>query len=112
MSAGPQLLSVADLAARFKRGTRWAAARMAEMRHVVTGGRLFTTEEWLAEWLAAESVPQKNWPKANYDPLEEVVDSRAIQVIGAWFARGWVKFDEAKMAEAVARAGKIVVNAV
>jgi hypothetical protein len=82
MKAGAQPISVEALAARFKRGTRWAAARIRQMRHVQTGGDLFTTEEWLAEWLAANSVPQANWPVHNYDPLEEIVCSRVIQMVG------------------------------
>ena len=72
-------ISVEELARRFKRGNRWATARMREMRHSCVGGQLFTTEEWLAEWLAAESVPQTNWPKQNLDPLEEAVCSRVIE---------------------------------
>ena len=82
MSAPIQPISVLELAARFKRGNRWAAALMRQMRHMKTGGQMFTTEEWLAEYLAAESIPQRNWPKQNLDPLEEAVCSRVIEVIG------------------------------
>jgi hypothetical protein len=81
-AAAIQPISVAELAKRFQRGTRWASARMRQMRHMKTGGQMFTTEEWLAEWLAAESIPQQNWPKQNLDPLEEAVCSRVIEVIG------------------------------
>ena len=82
MSATTQPISVAELAARFKRGNRWASSLMRQMRHMKTGGQMFTTEEWLAEYLAAESIPQRNWPKQNLDPLEEAVCSRVIEVIG------------------------------
>ena len=80
MSTKP--IDVKELARRFKRGNRWATARMREMRHLSAGGDLFTTEEWLLEWLVAESVPQTNWPKQNMDPLEEAVCSRVIQMMG------------------------------
>lgn len=76
-------VTVAEMAARFGKSTRWSAATMRKMRHVPgTARSMFTTEEWLAEWLAAESVPQRNWPKRNLDPLEEAVCSRVIEVIG------------------------------
>ena len=83
-----QMITVPMLAKRFNRGTRWATARMREMRHLEESGALFTTEEWLMEWLVAESIPQTNWPKQNLDPLEEAVCSRVIQVIGELAAKG------------------------
>lgn len=86
-----EYISVADMAARFKRGMRWAAARMREVRHVEIGGELFTTEEWLAEWVTAQSVPQRNWPKANLDPLEEAVCGRVIHVLGDLAKAGSIK---------------------
>ena len=89
MSAEP--ISVAQFAARFSKGTRWARARMRQMRHVADGGDIYTTEEWLAEWLAAKSIPQQNWPLHNYDPLEEMVCSRVIQMIGALAREGALK---------------------
>lgn len=77
------VISVEELARRFGRSNRWAAALMRRMRHVGTQAHnMYTTEEWLAEWLAAKSVPQMNWPRSNYDPLEDVVCSRVIQAIG------------------------------
>lgn len=94
------LITVEQLAARFGRpmnvfgrqtGLRWAARRMRQMRHVETAGELFTTEEWLAEWLAAEAVPQVNWPKQNLDPLEEAVSSRVIQLIGELARSGKIR---------------------
>lgn len=88
---GVRLLDVHDLAERFGRGARWAAIRMREMRHTTIGSELFTTEEWLAEWLAAESVPQTNWPKQNLDPLEEAVCSRVIALVGDLARAGRIK---------------------
>ncbi len=85
------ILSVHDLAERFNRGPRWAALRMREMRHMSAGGEMFTTEEWLAEWLAAKSVPQANWPKQNLDPLEEAVCSRVIALVGDLARAGRIK---------------------
>ena len=82
MSATTQPISVVELATRFKRGNRWASSLMRKLRHFKVGWQMFTTEEWLAEYLAAESVPQRNWPKQNLDPLEEAVCSRVIEVIG------------------------------
>lgn len=93
MSASVKPISVAELATRFGQGTRWAAARMRKMRHMTTGGQMFTTEEWLAEWLAAESVPQQNWPKQNLDPLEEAVCSRVIEVIGDLTRMGKIRVE-------------------
>lgn len=88
---GVGILSVHDLAERFNRGTRWAALRMRDMRHMSAGGEMFTTEEWLAEWLAAKSVPQANWPKQNLDPLEEAVCSRVISLVGDLARSGRIK---------------------
>lgn len=86
-----QMITVPMLAKRFNRGTRWATARMREMRHLNAGGELFSTEEWLAEWLVAKSVPATNWPKQNLDPLEEAVCSRVIQIMGDLAAAGRIK---------------------
>lgn len=91
-----QPIDAAELARRFStprklRGTRWAAAQMRRMRHVVMGGEMFTTEEWLAEWLAAESIPQTNWPLRDYDPVDEMILSRVIQLMGALAAQGKIQ---------------------
>lgn len=79
----PAPISARGLGARFGRSVRWGTERMREMRHVRIGRELFTTEEWLAEFIAARSIPQTNWPPStNMDPLEETVKSVALQVIG------------------------------
>ncbi len=83
-----EILNAERLAARFGKGRRWAAKRLRQMRHVEKGGDIWTTEEWLAEWLAAESVPQTNWPKQHLDPLEEAVCSRVIQIVGELTKKG------------------------
>ena len=92
--ASIQPISVEDLARRFKRSNRFAARLMRRMRHV-PGRHPYTTEEWLAEWLAAKSVPAQNWPPVGerLDPLEQAVCSRVIEMMGN-----------------LARAGKIVVR--
>ena len=92
-----QPVTVAQMAARFGKSTRWAAAVMRRMRHVPGPTRsMFTTEQWLAEWVAMKAIPSQSWPgkSVTYDPLEEVVNSRVIQLVGA-----------------LAGAGKIVVRA-
>lgn len=95
MDANPPTIpiSVAQLGKRFGKGNRWAAAVMRRMRHVHSGRDLFTTEEWLAEFLAAQSVPQQNWPQRStvYDPLEEVVSSRVIQLVGELARAGKIR---------------------
>lgn len=91
MSAPTNIIDVPELARRFGKSTRWATKVMRRMRHVPCGRQLFTTEEWLAEWLAARSVPQMNWPQNNYDPLEEVVGSRLIQLVGELARTGKIR---------------------
>lgn len=78
----PEFISAEQLARRFGKGMRWAMMRLREMRHTTIGGEMFTTEEWLAEYVAAKTLPAANWPKANLDPLEEAVCSRVIQTLG------------------------------
>ncbi len=95
MNAGLQTISVEQFQARYfpSKGKRWARARMRKMRHVTEGSDIFTTEEWLAEWLAAAAIPQQNWPVHNYDPLEEIVLSRVIQMLGALARTGAIKVE-------------------
>jgi hypothetical protein len=94
------VITVEQLAARFgystnamgrQEGMRWAKGLMRKLRHVEESGQLFTTEEWLAEWLAAEAMPQQNWPQQNLDPLEEAVCSRVMQLLGSLAAQGKIK---------------------
>ena len=89
-------IDIEMLGARFGKGSRFGASLMRQMRHVRAGRALFTTEEWLAEWLAAKAVPQTNWPKANLDPLEEAVCSRVIQMVGELARRGVIEVKDAK----------------
>ncbi len=87
----PKPIDIAMLGRRFGKGSRFGAALMRRVRHVRVGRALYTTEEWLAEWLAAEAVPQTNWPKANLDPLEEAVCSRVIELMGELARRGCIE---------------------
>lgn len=91
MSEAATMLSVADLARRFGKGTRWAARRMREMTHRRVGTELFTTEEWLAEWLAADAVRPKNWPPGRLaESSDAFVCERVIEVIGDLARRGLI----------------------
>jgi hypothetical protein len=82
-SAGAEIITVGQLASRLDISSRRAAALMRKMRHVQIKQRLWTTEGWLAEWLAAESIPAQNWPPKGqrYDPLEVAVNERVLDLI-------------------------------
>jgi len=86
-------ISVEQFGERFDLGPRAAAGLIRKMRHVEQGKHLWTTEEWLAQWAAAKSVPAQNWPPDDvvYDPLEEAVISRVIAMIGRLAAEGTIK---------------------
>lgn len=62
---------------------RRACSLMRQMRHVTRKGETWTTEAWLAEWLAAEALPEMNWPPKDpvYDPLEECVAQRVLALV-------------------------------
>jgi len=77
---------MAELRRRFfpaDENNRRTAALMREMRHVERNAECWTTEGWLAEWLAAEAVPAMKWPPKDpaYDPLEECVATRVISMV-------------------------------
>lgn len=95
MSDSVKPLFAADLAARFGKSNRWAAKLLRRMRHV-PGREPFTTEEWLAEWLAAKSIPQQTWIERSVtiDPLDAFVMRKCVELVGN-----------------LARAGKIEVKA-
>lgn len=95
MSAEVKPITVPTLAKRFGKSTRWAAKLMRRMRHV-PGREMFTTEEWLAEWLAAKSIPAQTWidRSANLDPLDVFLMNKCVEMVGN-----------------LARAGKIEVRA-
>lgn len=87
-------VTVAELQRRFGLPTRRRAiALLKRLRHVRAGREWFTTEEWLAEWVAAEAVPAMDWPRPeqSVDPLEECVIGRVIQLVGELAARGAVR---------------------
>jgi len=83
MSAEVKPITVPVLAKRFGKTTRWAAKLMRRMRHV-PGRDPFTTEEWLAEWLAAKSIPQQSWIDKNaaLDPLDSFMMNKVIEMVG------------------------------
>lgn len=85
-------VTVPQLARRFGWSNRRACAFMRQMRH---GGRtardMYTTEEWLAAYLAAESLPAQNWPPPNYDPLELIVLERALALVEGLVRAGRVQ---------------------
>jgi hypothetical protein len=88
---GPQPITVAELRSRFPdlRSNRAARALMRRMRHVARGRDLWTTEEWLAGWLMAESMPGIHPPvRRSLDPLQAAVDERAAAVIVELVRRG------------------------
>ena len=81
-----QLRARLDLKSR-----RRAAALMRQMRHVRQGREMWTTEGWLAVWLAERSVGAAFKRKATYDPLEEAVVERVVHLVGELAARGAIR---------------------
>ena len=70
---------------------RGAKALMRRMRHIEEnrGRELYTTHEWLAEWLAARTLPGMDRPAVlSYNPLEDAVLQRAVTLISSMVARG------------------------
>lgn len=90
---GAAVVTVEQVRVRFGLRSRKAAfALVRKMRHVSQGREVWTTEEYLAEWLAANTLPQMNWPPngMDIDPLELTAKTLAMQVIGEWTKRGIV----------------------
>lgn len=68
---------------------RRAKALMRRMRHIEERREIYTTHEWLAEWLAARALPGMDRPAVlSYNPLEEAVLDRAVALVGSMVARG------------------------
>lgn len=68
---------------------RAARALMRSMRHVECARGLWTTEEWVAAWLAARALPGTLPEKApSYNPLEAAVVEQTVSVVRALVARG------------------------
>ena len=70
---------------------RGAKALMRRMRHIEEdrGRQIFTTHEWLAEWLTVRALPGMDRPAVlNYNPLEDAVLQRAVALIVSMTARG------------------------
>lgn len=86
-----RIVTLEDLRARFGlRSPRAAGALMRKMRHVREGSRVWTTEEWLAEWLAQKSVVKIECQKTVYDPLEDCVVARVVHLVGELAKRGQI----------------------
>ncbi len=81
-----QTITAADLARRFGLSQVKAHRWLRELPHVNVGRHRFTTEPWLAGWMAAQV---KNPPPVNsFDPLEGAVIERAIWLIERLVERG------------------------
>lgn len=102
-SAPVAVITPDEMARRLKIGIRAAYTVIRKMRHKSLHGHIWTTEEWFAEWLAAETVPQMNWPTPGqrYDPLEEVIIGRVVQMVGELAARGKIRVLDLEMPIAV-----------
>lgn len=87
------MIGVPELARRFGKSTRWATKVIRRMRHLPCGKELFTTEEWLAEWLAARSIPQNGFMSGYsfMDPLEEFCMNKVIQMMGEMARKGLIE---------------------
>lgn len=88
------IVTVPDLAERFGKSKRWASARIRKMQHLKDGPRdVYTTEAWLAEWLAKKSIPAMQWPAKNtsYDPWESLVVPRVIEIVGRLADEGKIR---------------------
>lgn len=84
-------ISVAGLARRFGKSNRWAAKLMRQMQHV-PGREPFTTEQWLAEWMAEKSIPRQSWinKSTNLDPLDAFAMRKAVELLGTMARKGQI----------------------
>ena len=87
------VLGLRELRERFGMGPRRARGLMRRMRHLREGRDLFTTEAWLAEYVAAAALPGSHWPATDRDrePVDEDVVKRAVELIGVLAGRGQIK---------------------
>lgn len=87
------VIGIEQMRQRFGLGPRQARALMRRMRHVEDGGRIWTREAWLAEWMAANAIPGSDWPALDRDrdPMDEDVVQRAVELVGMLAERGAVK---------------------
>lgn len=96
-AAKAAVVSLDTLRVRFGlRSRRAARALMRKMRHVsenTSRGEIWTTEAWIAEWLAARCVQglDKAAARATYDPLEEAVIERTVRLVGELARRGVIR---------------------
>lgn len=87
-----KLVGVRELRERFGLGPRRARRLICRMRHVADGSEVWTTEGWLAEWLASQALPGSDWPAVDRDrePVDEDVVQRAVELVGVLAERGSV----------------------
>jgi hypothetical protein len=82
----PSVIGALELAERFHLRLAVARALLRELPHVQIGRRRFTTEAWLAQWMAAQ---MKNPPPVIcFDPLEQAVAERAAWLVGQMVDQG------------------------
>ena len=88
-------IGIAEMRGRFGLGPRRARSLLRKMRHLREGRDLFTTEAWLAEYVAANAVqaagPKWPDPKRDREPVDEDVVKRAVELIGALAGQGHIK---------------------
>lgn len=84
-------ISVDGLARRFGKSNRWAAKLMRQMQHI-PGREPFTTEQWLAEWMAEKSIPRQSWinKSTNIDPLDDFMMRKVVEMIGTLARKGMI----------------------
>lgn len=90
-----QPIGLRGMRERFGLGPRRARKLLLSMRHLSDGKDLWTTEAWLAEWLAARAVPGLGpaWPdpERTREPVDADVIARALELVGALAERGAVR---------------------
>jgi len=89
-----QPLSIEQLQMRFNlRSGRAACALMRRMKHVREGKRMWTTEGWVAEWLATRAIPSTDLPTkaVNFDPLRRLVVDEVVSLIGTLAEEGKIR---------------------
>ena len=82
----PAPISASQLAQRFGLTKREAQRWLRELPHVQKGRRRFTTEDWLAQWMAAHL---KHAPKVcGTSPLDSLVAERAAWCVAELVRQG------------------------
>lgn len=81
---GQQMITVDELARRFGKSRQWAGRFIRRIRHVKDGANVWTTEEWLAEWMAEKSIAPEVSRKMtlNLDPLDAFIMAKTVELVG------------------------------